>query len=52
MKKSDISLYISKNFTTIFDHQLELIKVHNEGTFELFFIYFLTQNDFIAKVTS
>ena len=39
-KKNDISLNISKNSTTIFDHQLDLINVHNEGTFELFFIIF------------
>ena len=29
MKKKDISLSISKNFATIFDHQLDLIKAHD-----------------------
>ena len=28
-EKNDISLNISKNFTTIFNHQLHLIKAHN-----------------------
>ena len=28
-KKDDISLNISKNCTTIFDHRLDLIKIHN-----------------------
>ena len=32
-KKKDISLNISKNFATIFDHQLDLIKAHNSRTF-------------------
>ena len=45
-KKKDITLSISKNFATIFDHQLDLIEEHNEGTFETilgFWIFFLTQ---------
>ena len=33
MKKKDISLNISKNFATVFDHRLDLIKAHNKGTF-------------------
>ena len=28
-KKNDISLNISKNFETIFDHRFDLIKVYN-----------------------
>ena len=28
-KKHDISLNISKNFDTIFDHHFDLIKAHN-----------------------
>ena len=28
-KKKDISLNIFKNFATIFDHRLDLIKAHN-----------------------
>ena len=28
-KKSDITLNISKNFTTIFDHQLDVTEEHN-----------------------
>ena len=28
-KKNDISLNISKNFETIFDHRFDLIKAHN-----------------------
>ena len=42
-KKNDITLSISKNFATIFDHRLDLIEAHNEGTFEAilgFWIFF------------
>ena len=28
-KKDDISLNISKNCTTVFDHRLDLIKIHS-----------------------
>ena len=28
-KKNDVSLNISKNFETIFDHRFDLIKAHN-----------------------
>ena len=28
-KKNDITLSISKNFATIFDHRLDLIEAHN-----------------------
>ena len=28
-KKNDVSLNISKNFETIFDHRFDLIKTHN-----------------------
>ena len=29
MKKNDVTLNISKNFTTIFDQQLDVIEEHN-----------------------
>ena len=33
-KKKAISLNISRNLTTIFDHLFDIIKAHNLGTFE------------------
>ena len=56
--------YLKKN-SPIFDHRLDVIDKHNEGTFETIlgfwiffpypaslFFYFLAQNDVIPKVTS
>ena len=65
IKKLYITFNISKKFSPTFDHRLDVIDKHNEGTFETIlgfwiflpypaslFFNFLTQNDVIPKVTS
>ena len=45
-EKNNITLLISKTFTTIFDHQFDMIEKHNKETFEnILGIFLLTQQD-------